>query len=74
MPGWLQILIGVVSAAVLLLLAGWLGRSHGKKVRGNLLMASFLLGLGHAMDPPPAQKVEAAEPGKGGPLPGEPPQ
>ncbi len=54
-------------------MVAWLAGRYGRRVRGNLIMASILLGFGHAMDPRPQEKVEAAEPGKGGPLPGEPP-
>jgi hypothetical protein len=73
MEWWLQLVIGVLALVVLAPLAAWIGRRHGRRIRGNLVMASILLGFGHAVDPPPQEKVEAAEPGKGGPLPGEPP-
>ena len=70
---WLQILVVLLALVVIAPLMAWMGLRHGRRIRGNLMMASLLLGLGHAMDPPPTDKVEAAEPGKGGPLPGEPP-
>ena len=74
MAGWLQALIAIAALVVLAPLFGWMGKRHGRRIRGNLALASILLGFGHALDPPPAQKVEAAEPGKGGPQPGEPPE
>ena len=72
MAGWLQLLIAIVALVVLGTLAGWMGRRHGKRIRGNLVMASILLGFGHALDPPPEQRVEAAQPGKDARKPGEP--
>ena len=74
MAVWLQDLIALLALIVLAPLIGWIGLRHGRKIRGNLVMASILLGFGRAMDPPPHEKVEAAEPGKGGPQPGEPPE
>ena len=73
MAGRLEALVAVLALLVLAPVFAWIGKRHGRRIRGNLVMASILLGFGHAMDPPPAQKVEAAEPGKGGPQPGEPP-
>ena len=73
MAGRLEALIAVLALLVLAPVFAWIGKRHGRRIRGNLVMASILLGIGHAMDPPPAQKVEAAEPGEGGPQPGEPP-
>ncbi len=73
MAVWLKELIAVLALIVLAPLVAWIGLRHGRKIRGNLVLASILLGFGHAVDPPPHQKVEAAEPGKGGPQPGEPP-
>ena len=59
--GMLEALIAVLALLVLAPVFAWIGRRHGRRIRGNIVMASFLLGLGQAMDPPPAQKVEAAE-------------
>ena len=74
MAVWLKQLIAVLALIVLAPLVAWIGLRHGRKIRGNLVLASILLGFGHAVDPPPHQKVEAAEPGKGGPQPGDPPE
>ncbi len=73
MPVWLQYLLALVALLVIAPVFAWVARRHGRRLRGNLVMASILLGFGHALDPPPHEKVEAAEPGKGGPQPGEPP-
>ena len=70
---WLQQLLALVALVVIAPLVAWIATRHGRRIRGNLIMASILLGFGHAVDPPPGEKVEAAEPGKGGPQPGEPP-
>ncbi len=74
MPIWIQDLIAVGVLLVLAPAVAWFARRHGKRLRGNLMMAGILLGFGHPLDPPPHEKVEASEPGKGGPQPGEPPQ
>ena len=73
MAGWLQYLIAGLALLVVAPLVAWIGLRHGRQIRGNLALASILLGFGHALDPPPEPKVEAARPGKGGPQPGEPP-
>ncbi len=74
MPRWLQDLIALGVLIVIAPLIAWAARRHGRSIRGNLMMASILLGFGHAVDPPPEQKVESAQPGKDGPQPGEPPE
>jgi hypothetical protein len=74
MAVWVQDLIALGALLVLAPLIAFVGRRHGKRIRGNLVLAGILLGLGHTLDPPPQQKVEAAEPGKPGPKPGEPPE
>ena len=74
MAGQLEALIAVLALLVLAPVFAWIGQRHGRRIRGNLVLASILLGFGHPLDPPPTQKVEAAEPGKGGPQPGEPPE
>ncbi|HEY5411040.1 MAG TPA: hypothetical protein VIJ94_09980 [Caulobacteraceae bacterium] len=74
MATWLQDLIAIAAVLVVAPLVAWIGKRHGRRIRGNLALASILLGFGHAIDPPPEPKVEAAQPGKGGPQPGEPPK
>ncbi len=71
---WLKDLIAAGAVLVLAPLFAWIGLRHGRRIRGSIVLASILLGFGHAMDPPPQEKVEAAEPGKGGPQPGDPPE
>ncbi len=70
---WLQDILALAALLAIAPLVAWIATRHGRRIRGSLIMASILLGFGHAMDPPPHEKVEAAEPGKGGPMPGEPP-
>ncbi len=72
MPIWLQDLLALAAVLALAPVVAWIGVRHGRRIRGNLIMASILLGFGHAVDPPPQEKVEASEPGKRGPKPGEP--
>lgn len=71
---WLKDLIALGALLVVTPLFAWIGLRHGRRIRGSIVLASFLLGFGHVMDPPPHEKVEAAEPGRRGPKPGEPPE
>lgn len=73
MPYWLQILLALVALLVLAPLVAWLGKRHGRSVRGSIALASLLLGLGQPIDPPPTHRVESAGPGKDQAVPGEPP-
>jgi hypothetical protein len=66
-------LIGGLAVLVLGPACAWLGTRYGRATRGNLALASILLGFGEAIDPPPKHKVEDAEPGNDQPGPGEPP-
>ena len=71
---WVKDLIALGSVLLLAPLFAWIGTRHGRRIRGNIVLAGILLGFGHPLDPPPHEKVEAAEPGKGGPQPGDPPE
>ncbi len=73
MAPWLQYLIAGGVLVALAPVIAWAGRRYGKGVRGNLALGAILLGFGEALDPPPKERVESAEPGKKAPLPGEPP-
>jgi hypothetical protein len=73
MPAWLQYLIAIGVLLVLAPLIALLGKRHGRRIRGGFMLASFLLGFGHALDPPPHEKVEASAPGKDARNPGDPP-
>lgn len=73
MPTWLEYLIAVGALLVIAPLIALAGKRHGRRLRGSLMMASILLGFGHALDPPPHEKVEASEPGKDLRNPGDPP-
>jgi hypothetical protein len=56
-----QWLIALAVLVVVLPGAGWLGARYGKQMRGNVMMASILLGFGQAMDPAKETPIEAAE-------------
>ena len=73
MAEWLQYLLAGLALLILAPLLAWLARRHAKSVRGNLALASILLGIGQPLDPPPKHKVESAEPGKDDRSAGEPP-
>lgn len=66
-------LIGVAALVVLAPLLAWVGHGFGRKVKGGLVAASMLLGLGEAIDPPSKHAVESTERKKGSPDNGEPP-
>lgn len=57
--------MGWVIVLVVLLIAGpaaaWLGRRHGRVVRGTAALAFVLLGLGQVTDPPKRNLIEAIE-------------
>jgi hypothetical protein len=73
MAEWLQFVLAGLALVVVAPLIAWLAKRHAKGVRGGLVLASILLGIGQAADPPPGHKVESAEPGKDDRSPGEPP-
>lgn len=73
MPAWLQYLIAIGVLVILAPLIALVGKRHGRRLRGGLGLAILMLGFGHAMDPPPHEKVEASEPGKDARNPGDPP-
>jgi hypothetical protein len=59
MDGWLGYLLAIVALLVLAPLAAWVGRRHGKAIKGASGLAFVLLGFGHVMDPPARHLVEA---------------
>lgn len=54
-------LIALAALLVLAPLAAWLGRRHGKAVRGTAGLALVLLGFGQVFDPPRRHMIEAVE-------------
>ena len=73
MADWLRLSAWAMAFLAVAVAGAWLGRRYGRQARGNLALAGILLGLGEALDPPPRNRVEAAEAGKDQPGPGEPP-
>ncbi len=74
MSDWKSWLITLGVVAVVAPGAGYLGARYGKQVRGNVMMASILMGFGQATDPAKENPVEAVEgKQKRAPDPGEPP-
>jgi len=52
----------LLAIAVLLIVApvfAWIGRKHGKSIKGGAGLAFIMLGFGHVMDPPTRHIVEA---------------
>jgi hypothetical protein len=73
MAEWMQFAIGGLALAILAPTAALVGKRYGRKVKGGLVLASILLGIGHPIDPPPRARIEDAEPSKGERPKGEPP-
>lgn len=73
MPYWLQVLLALVALAVLGPLMAWIGKRHGRRMKGGVVLASFMLGVGEPSEPPPKHRVESAGPGKDACAPGDPP-
>jgi hypothetical protein len=73
MARWLQVLMAGGGLLALAPVIAWTGLRCGRGVRGHLALGAILLGFGEALDPPPKERVESAEPGKNVRAPGEPP-
>jgi hypothetical protein len=61
MDGWVGFLIAIGVLAVTAPLIAWVGRRHGKSLRGGAGLAFIMLGFGHVIDPPTKHLIEAAE-------------
>jgi len=61
MPAWLGYLLALAALIVIAPLVGWLGRRHGRSVKGGVAMASLMLGMGAMFDPPVKAATEAEE-------------
>lgn len=59
MDGWLVWLIALAALLVLAPLGAWLGRRHGRSLKGGAGLAFIMLGFGEVMDPPRQHLVEA---------------
>jgi len=74
MEPWLPWSLALAGLLLLAPVMAWTARRWGARARGGLMLASILLGLGEAVDPPSKHMIEAREDRpdrKGGP--GEPP-
>jgi len=61
MPNWLGTLLAIGVLIVIAPVVAWLGRSHGKSIKGGIALASLMLGFGAPMDPPTKHLIEAKE-------------
>jgi hypothetical protein len=61
MPLWLGYLVALAALLILAPLVAWLGRRHGRSIKGGIALASVMLGLGVPLDPPTKHLVEASE-------------
>jgi hypothetical protein len=61
MSNWLSYLLAIVALIVLTPLMAWLGRRHGRSIKGGIALASIMLGFGVPLDPPTKHLIEASE-------------
>ena len=61
MDGWVGFLIAIGVLALTAPLIAWVGRKHGRSLRGGAGLAFIMLGFGHVIDPPTRHLIEAAE-------------
>ena len=74
MPTWFGYVLAIAALLGLAPLMGWLGRKHGRSIKGGIALASIMLGFGVPIDPPAKHLIEASEGRvKGGDENGEPP-
>ncbi len=59
MPGWLQYLIAFGVLLILAPVVAMVAKVQGRRIKGGLLMAGVLLGLGEVVDPPSKHRIEA---------------
>jgi hypothetical protein len=61
MSVWLGYLLAFGALLVLAPMMGWLGRRHGRSIKGAAGLALIMLGFGQIFDPPARHVIEAAE-------------
>ena len=59
MKPWLGYLLAFAALLVIAPAVAWLGRRHGRNLKGGAGLAFFMLGLGVVMDPPKRHAIEA---------------
>ncbi len=62
MPVWLEYLAALAALVVAFPIAAWIAQRLGRSAKGGLVLASFMLGLGEAADPPSQRMIEAGAP------------
>ena len=67
MPHWLGFPLALAALLVLAPLMAWLGRRHGRNIRGSAGLAMIMLGFGQIFDPPKQHLAEAMEVEEDGP-------
>ena len=73
MPSWLGYLAALIAFLVLAPLVAWLGRRHGRSIKGGAALASMMLGMGAMFEPSKRALSEVREEQvKGGADTGEP--
>ena len=62
MPVWMEYGVGLAALVVAAPLAAWVALRLGRSAKGGLVLASFMLGIGEAADPPSKHMIEAGTP------------
>ena len=66
MPSWAGYLLAFATLVAAAPLVAWLGRRHGRTIKGGAALASVMLGMGAMFDPPVRALAEAREEQVGG--------
>jgi hypothetical protein len=61
MPSWLGYLLALAALLVTAPVFAWLGRKHGRRLKGSAGLALVLLGFGAMFDPPKQALIEAVQ-------------
>jgi hypothetical protein len=61
MRPWLGYLVALAALLVVAPAMAWLGRRHGRSIKGSAGLALMMLGLGEVVDPPKQHLIEAIE-------------
>jgi hypothetical protein len=61
MQGWVGYLVALGALLLAAPLIAWVGRRHGRSLKGGAGLAFIMLGFGHVIDPPSRHLIEAVE-------------
>jgi hypothetical protein len=61
MPTWLGYLLALAALLIIAPAFAWLGRKHGRSIKGSASLALMMLGFGAVFDPPKQALFEAIQ-------------